>query len=87
MHCQYCGDLMCPETAIKVRRTLFGLRHRRYPGGYCAGCKISTVLGKTETPSAPRARAVPSVNLRWRSFPAPSNFDSLARDEQPAHYA
>jgi len=88
MHCQYCGDLMCSVTAIRVRRTLFGLRHSRRPGAYCAGCKVSTVFGEADAPSALRARAVQWVSLRWRrSLPAPSRFDSLATDEQPAHCA
>lgn len=86
MNCRCCGDLMCPETVIRVRRTLFGLRHSRHQGAYCAGCKISIVLGETDTPSTLRARAVQPVGPGWwRPLLGPSKLASMARDEQPAH--
>ena len=83
MNCTYCGDLMGPETVIRVRRTLFGLRHSRYQGAYCAGCKISIVVGETDTPSALRARAGLSVSPGWwRSLLGSSKLGSMARDER-----
>lgn len=69
MNCQFCGDLMCPETVIRLRRTLFGLRDSRFQGAYCTCCKISIVSREVDAPSASRAWAVrrPVSGGWWRS--------------------
>jgi len=40
MECKRCGDSMMPETVIELRRGVLGFRETRYPGAYCATCKI-----------------------------------------------
>ena len=65
MNCSRCGDLMCPEMVIRLRRTLFGLRHSRCQGAYCASCKISIVLEEIDPPPTVRARAVRPVSGGW----------------------
>ena len=82
MDCKYCGDPMCPETVIRLRRTLFGLRASRFRGAYCACCKISVVLGEVDAPSASRASVVrrPLKGGGWRSLLGSSKSGSVATD-------
>lgn len=88
MNCNCCGDLMCPETVIRLRRTLFGLRHSRYEGAYCANCKISIVLKAIDPPPTVRTGAVrPISSGSWRSLLAPPKPGSMASNEQTAHCA
>ena len=88
MNCKWCGDLMCPETVIRLRRTLFGLRHSRRQGAYCAGCKISIVLEEVDPPPIVRAKAVRPVSGGWwHSLLAQPKLGSMASDEQTAHCA
>ena len=86
MNCQHCGDPMCPETVIRLRRTLFGLRESRFQGAYCACCKISIVLGEGDAPAALQAKAVwrPVSGGWWRSLLALSRSGSMARNGQHA---
>ncbi|PPQ29676.1 hypothetical protein CCS01_21015 [Rhodopila globiformis] len=45
MHCKQCGGPMMPETVIKLRRGLIGFRETRFPGAYCAWCRIGVTIG------------------------------------------
>ena len=89
MNCDHCGDPICPETVIRLRRTLFGLRESRFQGAYCACCKISIVMGEDDAPSTVRAQAVrKTISARWwGSLLAPSRSGSMAEDRQHAQCA
>ncbi len=75
MNCEHCGNLMCPETVIKLRRTLLGVRRSHFQGAYCLDCKVGIVQGESNARAGSggwHARAVPS---------------SLGREVQFARYA
>jgi hypothetical protein len=80
---------MCPETVIRLRRTLFGLRESRFQGAYCAYCRISVVLGADNAPLGMpdrTARKTASAGL-WTLFRALPRSGSMAKGSRHAHYA
>ena len=66
MDCGRCGGPMMPETVVKLRRGLFGLRATQSEGAYCATCRTGVLL---EGPPRRRAPA-PAFNRLFRSRPS-----------------
>ena len=63
MDCGRCGGSMMPETVVKLRRGLFGLRATQSAGAYCATCRTGVLL---EGPPRRHAPA-PALNRLFRS--------------------
>jgi hypothetical protein len=85
MNCEHCGNLMRPETVIKLRRTLLGVRRSHYQGAYCMDCNVSIVQGGPSTPATPRTASIRPVGSGgWYARAVPPD---LGRDAQFARYA
>jgi hypothetical protein len=57
MQCKRCGGGVMPETVIKLRRSVFGLRETRSQGAYCAACGIGWPAD-SDAVAAPQPAAV-----------------------------
>jgi RNase P subunit RPR2 len=46
MRCEHCGDIMRPETTIRLRRSFGFIAATHCQSAYCAHCRISVIPGK-----------------------------------------
>jgi hypothetical protein len=73
---------MMPETVIKLRRSVFGMREARSQGGYCAACGIGwsmdSTLAATPRPTAVFSRFRCKIKNVWPSW-------RLSGVAQPGH--
>jgi len=56
MRCDICGDMMRPETTIRLRRGFGRIRATRCEGAYCANCKVSVAHDPRVTTALPHPR-------------------------------
>jgi hypothetical protein len=63
---------MMPETVIKLRRSVFGLRETRSQGAYCAVCgvgwSVDSALAPARRPAATFARFWNGVRDMWPAW-------------------
>ena len=66
MNCSRCGGLMCPETVIRLQRTMFGVREScRLQGAYCASCKTGIVMARVGASVPPDIRVADRLRRLW----------------------